>query len=157
MTDSVDHVVDVLVVGSGGGGMTAALAADARGLDTLVVEKGRWFGGSTALSGGGIWVPGAPAQRREGYDPSPEGVLEYLRHIAGAQLIWLSRFENPQNPVTAPQPPLSLEECRAALEGLHARWTARQEDDRHPAVRQVPCEGDSHEPASAGDHDAARI
>ncbi|OBH89498.1 FAD-binding protein [Mycobacterium sp. E2989] len=76
-----DHVVDVLVVGSGGGGMTAALTANAAGLDALVVEKSSFFGGSTALSGGGIWVPGAPAQRREGYAPSPEGVVEYLRRI----------------------------------------------------------------------------
>jgi 3-oxosteroid 1-dehydrogenase len=83
MSDSFDHVVDVLVVGSGGGGMTAALAAHASGLDTLVVEKARQFGGSTALSGGGIWVPGAPAQRREGYHPSAEGVFEYLRAITG--------------------------------------------------------------------------
>jgi 3-oxosteroid 1-dehydrogenase len=81
VSDSFDHVVDVLVVGSGGGGMTAALAADASGLDTLVVEKGSQFGGSTALSGGGIWVPGAPAQRREGHVPSPDGVFEYLRQI----------------------------------------------------------------------------
>ena len=83
MTEKFDHVVDVLVVGSGGGGMTAALAADASGLDTLVVEKARYFGGSTALSGGGIWVPGAPAQRRGGYNPSPDGVVEYLRRITG--------------------------------------------------------------------------
>jgi 3-oxosteroid 1-dehydrogenase len=83
MSDCFDHVVDVLVVGSGGGGMTAALAAHASGLDTLVVEKARQFGGSTALSGGGIWVPGAPAQRREGYHPSAEGVFEYLRAITG--------------------------------------------------------------------------
>lgn len=76
-----DHVVDVLIIGSGGGGMTAALAAEARGLDTLVVEKSQYFGGSTALSGGGIWVPGAPAQRREGYVPDPDGVLAYLRRI----------------------------------------------------------------------------
>ena len=61
MGEQFDHVVDVLVVGSGGGGMTAALAADASGLDTLVVEKADYFGGSTALSGGGIRVPGAPA------------------------------------------------------------------------------------------------
>ena len=81
MTQQFDHVVDVLVVGSGGGGMTAALAADAFGLDTLVIEKGSHFGGSTALSGGGIWVPGAPAQRREGYVPSPDGVFDYLRQI----------------------------------------------------------------------------
>jgi 3-oxosteroid 1-dehydrogenase len=79
--DGFDHVVDVLIVGSGGGGMTAALAADAAGLDTLVVEKSSHFGGSTALSGGGIWVPGAPAQRREGYAPDPDGVVEYLRLI----------------------------------------------------------------------------
>ena len=72
MTESFDDVVDVLVIGSGGGGMTAALAAHACGLDTLVVEKGSHFGGSTALSGGGIWVPGAPAQRREGYVPDPD-------------------------------------------------------------------------------------
>jgi 3-oxosteroid 1-dehydrogenase len=78
---SPDHTVDVLVVGSGGGGMTAALKADASGLDTLVVEKSAYFGGSTALSGGGIWVPGAPAQRRTGYAPSPDDVLTYLRHI----------------------------------------------------------------------------
>jgi 3-oxosteroid 1-dehydrogenase len=79
--DGFDHVVDVLVVGSGGGGMAAALTAHASGLEALVVEKSSYFGGSTALSGGGIWVPGAPAQRREGYVPSPEGVVEYLRTI----------------------------------------------------------------------------
>jgi 3-oxosteroid 1-dehydrogenase len=79
--DGFDHVVDVLIVGSGGGGMAAALTAHASGLDALVVEKSSYFGGSTALSGGGIWVPGAPAQRKEGYAPEPEGVVEYLRKI----------------------------------------------------------------------------
>src|ERR1700754_4147716 len=79
--DGFDHVVDVLIVGSGGGGMAAALTAKASGLDTLVVEKASYFGGSTALSGGGIWVPGAPAQRREGYSPDPEGVVAYLLRI----------------------------------------------------------------------------
>ena len=78
-----EHVTDVLVIGSGGGGMTAALAADASGLDTLVVEKSPRFGGSTALSGGGIWVPGAPSQRREGYVPDPEEVFTYLKEITG--------------------------------------------------------------------------
>jgi hypothetical protein len=78
-----DHTVDVLIVGSGGGGMTAALTADAAGLDTLVVEKSPKFGGSTALSGGGIWVPGAPSQRKEGYIPDPDGVFQYLKQITG--------------------------------------------------------------------------
>ena len=81
--DAFDHTVDVLVVGSGGGGMTAALAGEAFGLDTLVVEKSPQFGGSTALSGGGIWVPGAPSQRKEGYVPDPDGVFDYLKRITG--------------------------------------------------------------------------
>ncbi|WP_036468011.1 FAD-binding protein [Mycobacterium genavense] len=80
-TNGFDHVVDVLIVGSGGGGMAAALTAHTCGLDALVVEKASYFGGSTALSGGGIWVPNAPAQRREGYSPDPEGVVEYLLRI----------------------------------------------------------------------------
>ena len=82
-SDAFDQTVDVLVIGSGGGGMTAALTAHASGLDTLVVEKSPQFGGSTALSGGGIWVPGAPSQRKEGYVPDPDAVFEYLRQITG--------------------------------------------------------------------------
>ena len=83
MSESFDREVDVLVVGSGGGGMTAALKARADGLDVLVVEKSPQFGGSTALSGGGIWVPGAPSQRRAGYSPPPDDVFEYLKEITG--------------------------------------------------------------------------
>jgi len=83
VSSQFDHTVDVLVIGSGGGGMTAALKADAAGLSTLIVEKSAKFGGSTALSGGGIWVPGAPAQRRAGYTPDPEGVFDYLKTITG--------------------------------------------------------------------------
>ena len=49
---------DVVVVGAGGAGMTAALAAARRGLDTVVIEKSGYFGGSTARSGGGVWIPG---------------------------------------------------------------------------------------------------
>jgi succinate dehydrogenase/fumarate reductase flavoprotein subunit len=73
--------VDTLVVGAGGGGMTAAMAAKAAGLNTLLVEKSEFFGGSTSLSGGGIWVPGATVQVRAGYEPDPEQVFEYLKAI----------------------------------------------------------------------------
>jgi succinate dehydrogenase/fumarate reductase flavoprotein subunit len=66
--ETFDHTVDVLVIGSGGGGMTAALAADAFGLDTLVVEKSAQFGGSTALSGG--WRNRKRPSARSGL-PSP--------------------------------------------------------------------------------------
>src|SRR5262249_11465854 len=52
-----DHETDFLVVGSGGGGMAAAILAHDQGARTLVVEKGRKFGGSTGMSGGALWVP----------------------------------------------------------------------------------------------------
>ena len=46
-----DHETDLVVVGSGGGGMTAALTAKLEGLDSIVLEKTKYFGGSTAISG----------------------------------------------------------------------------------------------------------
>jgi 3-oxosteroid 1-dehydrogenase len=79
MSADWDREVDFLVVGSGGGGMSAALAAADAGLDTLVVEKSRNFGGTTGISGGGIWVPGNPTLRRKGLGDSRDSVRTYLR------------------------------------------------------------------------------
>lgn len=65
--DLVDGMeCDVVVVGAGGAGMSAALTAAKRGLDTVVVEKSGYFGGSTARSGGGVWIPGNYALRKAG-------------------------------------------------------------------------------------------
>ncbi len=55
--EGFDKEVDVLVIGSGAGGMASALTANNEGLDTLIIEKGPYWGGSTARSGGGCWVP----------------------------------------------------------------------------------------------------
>jgi 3-oxosteroid 1-dehydrogenase len=55
---SVPSEVDVLVAGSGAAGLTAALAAAAGGSRVLLVERGEQLGGTTALSGGRVWVPG---------------------------------------------------------------------------------------------------
>jgi succinate dehydrogenase/fumarate reductase flavoprotein subunit len=76
-----DREVDAVIVGSGGGGMTAALVAKSQGLKTLLVEKAQYFGGSTALSGGGIWIPGAASQVHAGYRPDREQVVAYLKEI----------------------------------------------------------------------------
>ena len=78
-----DTSVDVLVVGSGAAGMTAALAAAKQGLETLLVEKSEYFGGSTARSGGGVWVPGNYALQAAGIDDSPEAQKQYLDSIVG--------------------------------------------------------------------------
>jgi len=75
------HTTDILVVGSGGGGMTAALMAKDLGNDTLLIEKGAYYGGSTALSGGALWVPNSHLMKRAGIKDSSEEALTYLNRI----------------------------------------------------------------------------
>ena len=78
--------VDVLVVGAGGAGMTAALTAADHGLDTLLVEKSQYFGGNTARSGGGVWVPGNYALETAGIDDTAEAAKQYLDSIVGDEV-----------------------------------------------------------------------
>ena len=72
---------DVVVVGSGAAGMTAALAAAHRGLRVVVIETTGRFGGSTARSGGGVWIPGNEVLRRAGVADTPEQASAYLAHV----------------------------------------------------------------------------
>ncbi|MGB3372939.1 MAG: 3-oxosteroid 1-dehydrogenase [Rhodococcus sp. (in: high G+C Gram-positive bacteria)] len=74
---------DIVVVGSGAGGMTAALTAAHRGLSVVVIEKSRHFGGSTARSGGGVWIPNNEALEADGVDDTPEAARDYLHAIIG--------------------------------------------------------------------------
>src|ERR1700755_410374 len=74
---------DVVVVGSGGAGMVAALAAAHRGLSTVVIEKAPHFGGSTARSGGGVWIPNNEVLERDGVRDTAEAARTYLHGIVG--------------------------------------------------------------------------
>lgn len=74
---------DVLVAGSGASGMSAAITARYRGLDVLIVEKEPRFGGTTARSGGWLWIPGTSLARAYGIEETPEQARTYLRHEAG--------------------------------------------------------------------------
>ena len=74
---------DVLVVGSGCAGMSAAVTAGHHGLNVLIVEKEPRFGGTTARSGGWLWIPGTSLARDWGIKESPEQARTYLRHEAG--------------------------------------------------------------------------
>ncbi|MDJ0394869.1 FAD-binding protein [Rhodococcus sp. G-MC3] len=77
------HEVDFVVVGSGCGGLTGALAAADRGMDTLIIEKASVYGGTTALSGGNIWIPNNPTLLREGLEDSRADVRRYLDAVIG--------------------------------------------------------------------------
>ncbi|ODN71070.1 FAD-dependent oxidoreductase [Methylobrevis pamukkalensis] len=79
---SVEETCDVLVVGSGGAALVAALTAAAGGLDVIVAEKTEVLGGTTAISGAGIWVPANRHAREAGIDDSPEQALAYIRAAA---------------------------------------------------------------------------
>jgi succinate dehydrogenase/fumarate reductase flavoprotein subunit len=74
---------DVLVAGSGAGGMAAAVTARKAGLEVLIAEKEPFFGGTTALSGGWLWIPNHPMQKEIGVSDSIEEASTYLLHEAG--------------------------------------------------------------------------
>ncbi len=71
---------DVAVAGSGAAGMSAAITAAAQGLKVLVVEKEPLFGGTTARSGGWLWIPGTRLATEQGIHEPPEAARTYLQH-----------------------------------------------------------------------------
>jgi 3-oxosteroid 1-dehydrogenase len=81
-----DQEVDLLVVGSGAGGMTAALVAKNKGLDVLMIEKTEFFGGCTARSGGGLWIPNNYLLERDGVVDSFNKAREYMRSTVGERV-----------------------------------------------------------------------
>ncbi|STW08929.1 succinate dehydrogenase/fumarate reductase [Klebsiella grimontii] len=72
--------VDVLVVGSGAAGLSAAVTAALGGASVLVAEKESVIGGTSAWSGGWLWIPRNPLAREEGIEEEPGSPLTYLRH-----------------------------------------------------------------------------
>ena len=77
---------DLLVVGSGAGGLASAVTAALLGLKVLVLEKEPQYGGTTAWSGGWMWVPRNPLAREAGIEELPDGPEAYLQHELGTAL-----------------------------------------------------------------------
>ncbi|GAB3505063.1 FAD-dependent oxidoreductase [Phytohabitans suffuscus] len=78
---------DVVVLGSGAAGLTAALAAAVQGARVAVFEKAELIGGTTALSGAGIWIPGNKIAARAGIEDSQEQGLKYLLSLSNGMIL----------------------------------------------------------------------
>ncbi|MCC5988576.1 MAG: FAD-dependent oxidoreductase [Pararhodobacter sp.] len=83
LAEAGDVECDVLVVGSGAGGLSAAVTAAHHGLRVIVAEKAALFGGTTARSGGWSWIPGNPLAVRAGVEDSRDRARTYIQHEAG--------------------------------------------------------------------------
>ncbi len=73
---------DVIILGSGGSGLIAAMTASDQGAGTIVLEKSSMVGGTTAMSGGIVWVPNNPHMRPLGLDDSRAEALAYLESLS---------------------------------------------------------------------------
>ncbi|WP_262031622.1 FAD-dependent oxidoreductase [Microvirga sp. Mcv34] len=74
---------DLLVVGSGAAGLAAAISAAHAGLKPVIVEKSEYFGGSSAVSGGAIWIPDNPIMRAAGMEDDRKAARRYIELETG--------------------------------------------------------------------------
>lgn len=74
---------DIVVIGSGAAGLSAAITARKLGLSVIVLEKSTYFGGTTAFSGGAPWIPDNHLMHTAGLKDSREAANDYLRHNLG--------------------------------------------------------------------------
>lgn len=118
---------DVVVAGSGASGLTAALAAAVSGADVLLVERGGRFGGTTALSGGRVWIPG---NHLSGSDPPAAGA-SYLNGI------FSSRYQHMTQAFLSTAPEM-------------ARFVERHSPHRFVPCRRYPDYHQSRPGATAG-------
>ena len=81
--NAFDEIADFVIIGSGGGSMAAALYLKSIGKTPLILEKTDKFGGSTAMSGGVLWVPNNHLLARDGVKDSHEAGRTYMDATVG--------------------------------------------------------------------------
>ncbi|HEY1972316.1 MAG TPA: 3-oxosteroid 1-dehydrogenase [Pseudonocardia sp.] len=131
---------DVVVVGSGAAGLTAALTAAHRGLRVVLVDKASRFGGSTARSGGALWIPNNSVLRAAGVADSAERADEYLTALLGGSV------SAPRRRALLEHGPAMLE-LVGALTPLKFNWVPGY-SDYYPELPGGQPRGRSIEPSS---------
>lgn len=86
MAEIWDRQVDVLVVGSGAGGLLSALVAKSHYADVLVIEKDRLWGGTSATSGAGIWIPASDQAAAAGFKDNVKDAFKYVRKLSSSNV-----------------------------------------------------------------------
>lgn len=81
-----DHRFDFVCVGSGAAGMAAAIRAHHLGLKPVILEASEKYGGSTAISGGVVWVPTNPQMGTRGISDNPDDARAYLKSITAGMV-----------------------------------------------------------------------
>lgn len=87
-----DEEHDILVVGSGGAAFAAAITAKAEGADVVIYEKGAYVGGTTLVSGGGVWIPNNPLMQKDGLPDPKDAALRYMTRYS------MPHLYNPNHP-----------------------------------------------------------
>lgn len=85
-----DYEIDYLVAGTGAAGLSAAITAKRNGLDTILIESTDKWGGTTAISGGGLWMPNNPLMQDGHVQDSTDAAYEYMDQTIGEVGSWTS-------------------------------------------------------------------
>jgi 3-oxosteroid 1-dehydrogenase len=79
MLEQLKDQYDIVIVGSGAAGLVGAIAAAKRGLSAVIIEKAKVWGGTSALSGGAMWIPANHLMAEDGEPDSYEDAMSYLK------------------------------------------------------------------------------
>lgn len=130
-----DMETNVAIVGSGGAGLAAAIAASNDGAATLVLEKASIVGGTTAVSGGGMWIPNSRPVIEERGETPRDALVSYIQRVAGDRVpeAMIERFVD-AGPAVADyletETPLELK--FSGYPDYHPEW-----EGGHPEGRQI--------------------
>lgn len=91
MSQEWDETTDFLVAGTGVAGLSAAITAKRNGLDVVLVESMEKWGGTTAISGGGLWLPNNPLMTKDNSQDSVEAAFNYMDQTIGNVGPWTNQ------------------------------------------------------------------